>query len=193
MINESYHDSYELPNRNELIDEFKEKEISNKNSLNNIIDNNTKIERWDYLYNLNKIKKDKLKEQIEEKRKKDEEDLISECTFKPKINKNNNFNNSFSLTNYNYSRNDIYDNLDFVQRTKIWNKIKQNKINTLSKTVNHIRMKECYFSPEINKENWFKKIKIKNKTSNLLEDPESYNQYIKRLKNKRDMIELQKK
>ena len=193
MINESYHDSYELPNRNELIEEFKEKEISNKNSLNNIIDNNTKIERWDYLYNLNKIKKDKLKEQIEEKRKKDEEDLISECTFKPKINKNNNFNNSFSLTNYNYSRNDIYDNLDFVQRTKIWNKIKQNKINTLSKTVNNIRMKECYFSPEINKENCLKKIKIKNKTSNLLEDPESYNQYIKRLKNKRDMIELQKK
>ena len=192
MINESSHESYVLPNRNEYLEEFKEKENSNKNSLNNTINNNNKIERWDYLYNLNKIKQEKLKEQIEEKKKKDEEDLISECTFTPKINKNTNFNNSFSLTNYNYSRNEIYDNLDFVQRAKIWNNIKQNKINNLSKTINNIRMKECYFSPEINKENCLKKIKIKNKTTNLLEDPESYNQYIKRLKKKRDMIELQK-
>ena len=189
-----YNEFYQLPNRDEFIDEFeKEKKISHKNSLNNSIDNNIKIKKWDYLYSLDKIKKDKLKEQIEEKRKKDEEDLISECTFTPKINKNNNFDNSFSLTNYNYSRNNIYNNLDFVERNKIWNKIKQNKINNLSKTINDIRMKECYFLPEINKENCLKKIKIKNKTCNLLEDPESYNQFIKRLKNKRDMIELQKK
>lgn len=70
-----YNEFYQLPNRDEFIDEFeKEKKISHKNSLNNSIDNNIKIKKWDYLYSLDKIKKDKLKEQIEEKRKKDEED-----------------------------------------------------------------------------------------------------------------------
>ena len=106
----------------------------------------------------NERKEKEKKEELEKKKR--EEEL-------KKLNENNNFDNSFSLTNYNYSRNNIYNNLDFVERNKIWNKIKQNKINNLSKTINDIRMKECYFLPEINKENCLKKIKIKNKTCNL--------------------------
>ena len=46
-------------------------------------------------------------------------------------------------------------------------------------------MKNCFFIPEINNEDALKKTKIKTKTINLLEDPESYSMYIKRLQKKK--------
>ena len=87
-------------NRNEYIEQFqREKGFSSKyNFQNTNMDNNIKSERWNELYNLNKIKQDKLREQIEKKKRKDEEDLIHECTFTPKINKNLGFSDSFSIT-----------------------------------------------------------------------------------------------
>ncbi len=182
-------------NRNEFIEQFqREKGFSSKyNFQNTNMDNNIKSERWNELYNLNKIKQDKLREQIEEKKRKDEEDLIHECTFTPKINKNLGFSDSFSITNNNYSKNDSSYYLDYFQRQEIWNQKKQNKINILSKSLNDKNMKECYFSPEINKDNYLNKTKKNLKTINILEDPESYNQYIKRLKNKRNMEEIKKR
>ena len=53
-------------------------------------------------------------------------------------------------------------------------------------------MQNCFFTPEINGDDVLKKTKIKTKTINLLEDPESYSLYIKRLQKKRDEVERDK-
>ena len=165
-------------NRDKYIKEYLKEKGMKKNfsSSNKSIDYSQKIERWNILYNLNRLKQNKLKKQIEEKKKKEEEEFIKKCTFNPKINKKSNYS--------------IY-NLNLFQRNNIWNKKKQDKIDYLSKSLNNKLMKNCYFSPEINKENILLNIKIQ--TNQLLEDPESYNQYIKRLKIKRDNIEYNKK
>ena len=53
--------------------------------------------------------------------------------------------------------------------------------------------KNCFFTPEINADDVLKKTRIKTKTINLLEDPESYSLYIKRLQKKRDEVERERK
>ncbi len=182
--------------------------LSNKNVYNNhskrgissehfyIIkkNNSTREKRWIKLYNLNKVRQNRLNKQIEEKRKKDDEDLISECTFSPKINKNLSLNHSFSIMNNNNSKNEnFFHSLNLFQRQNAWNTKKQNKINFLSNSLIEKSMKECIFSPEINKDDYLNKTKINYKTNKVLEDPESYNQYIKRLERKREMEKLKKK
>ena len=183
-----------LNNRKDYIGEFR-RGISSENfyilKKNN---NSTREKRWIKLYNLNKVRQNKLNKQIEEKRKKDDEDLISECTFSPKINKNLSFNHSFSIMNNDNSKNDnFFHSLNLFQRQKAWDTKKQNKINYLSNSLIEKNMKECIFTPEINNNDYLNKSKIYYKTSKLLEDPESYNQYIKRLEKKREMEELKKK
>ena len=120
--------------------------------------------------------------------------MISECTFSPKINKNISLNNSFSIINNDNSKNEnFFSCLNLFQRQNVWNTKKQNKINSLSNSLIEKKMKECYFTPEINNDDYLNKTKINHKTSKLLEDPESYNQYIKRLEKKREIEEMKKK
>ena len=183
-----------LNNRNSYIDEFKRGISSEHFYIIKKNNNSTREKRWIKLYNLNKVRQNKLNKQIEEKRKKDDEDLISECTFSPKINKNISLNNSFSIINNDNSKNEnFFSCLNLFQRQNVWNTKKQNKINSLSNSLIEKKMKECYFTPEINNDDYLNKTKINHKTSKLLEDPESYNQYIKRLEKKREIEEMKKK
>ena len=135
-----------LNNRNSYIDEFKRGISSEHFYIIKKNNNSTREKRWIKLYNLNKVRQNKLNKQIEEKRKKDDEDLISECTFSPKINKNLSFNHSFSIMNNDNSKNDnFFHSLNLFQRQNAWNTKKQNKINILSNSLIEKNMKECIF------------------------------------------------
>ena len=68
----------------------------------------------------------------------------------------------------------------------MWNQKKKERMDNLKKLETEREMKQCFFTPEINKENSLNKSHITYRASNLLEDPESYQMYIKRMQKKRD-------
>ena len=73
-----------------------------------------------------------------------------------------------------------------IERQEAFLAKRKNDIKLKEKEKQNNQMQNCFFTPEINNENVLKKTKIKTKTINLLEDPESYSLYIKRLQKKRD-------
>ena len=161
-----------LQSRKEYIDEFLSKRFfplpSNKTKKGKLY---SPKDRWNFLYNLDKLKQIQLKDQIKEHKKKLEEEILNECTFTPKINKKK---NSIYILN---------NNLNVIKRLEKWNERKKEHIKDLNREKNNKLMKECFFTPEIN--NNLNKSQLKLKAIKLLEDPESYNQYLKRLEKKR--------
>ena len=80
-------------------------------------------------------------------------------------------------------------NLYLIERQEAFLAKRKNDIKLKEKEKQNNQMQNCFFTPEINNENVLKKTKIKTKTINLLEDPESYSLYIKRLQKKREEAE----
>ena len=114
---------------------------------------------------------------------------MKECTFEPKLNKSISFANT---NNNNKSFNSLL-NLNLLERQEAFLAKRKNDIKLKEKEKQNNQMKNCFFTPEINADDALKKTKIKTKTINLLEDPESYSLYIKRLQKKRDEVEKDKK
>ena len=114
---------------------------------------------------------------------------MKECTFEPKLNKSISYG---VVANNNKSFNSLL-NLNLIERQEAFLAKRKNDIKLKEKEKQNNQMENCFFTPEINADNVLKKTKIKTKTINLLEDPESYSLYIKRLQKKRDEVEKQKK
>ena len=195
--------SYQSKDREEFIEEF----LRKKGNTNNSYISSPKLiypirRRWNYLYNLNKLYKTKLQDKREQQRLLTEEKEMKECTFVPNLNKNlsyiskNNKNKKYNNSNIklikdNGNKSNIYLNL--IERQNAWVKKRNEEINEKIKKQQKEQMEECFFTPEINNENAIIKAKMKKKTINLLEDPESYSLYIKRLQRKREQMEKEKK
>lgn len=153
--------------RAEFIERFQ-----NEHQINNpMYDDKSTPNRWDYLHELGKIKQIKLQEKRKIQKEKEENNINSECTFSPKL-------TSYSTPSNNTS--------GLLIRQEIWNQKKSKHINSIKEFQKNKLNKECYFTPEINKTNALNKSHIKGTASNYLEDPESYELYITRLKKKRE-------
>jgi len=196
-----------LQNRSEFIEQFqREHNYSSNRSFSGIgidVNSNPLKERWNYLHDLNKLKLAKLEEQRKIQKLKDEENLYSECTFSPKLNKSYNYghysvntsnmpNNNNNPVQTNNANNNSINYTDYLTRQNLFMERKKKNIEDIKKAQNDKNMEQCFFTPEINKDNALNKSHITSKAINLLEDPESYNQYIKRLQKKRDDILKQK-
>ena len=185
--------STHIQNRNDFIDQFqREHGYTNRSNTNFNLDNNylntnnsvINRNRWDYLHDLNKLQQVKLNEKRKLKKKEEENEIMNECTFTPKLNKSMNYENM--TLNTDFSKIKETQMLDLINRQELWNQKKKERMDNLKKLEKEREMKQCFFTPEINKENSLNKSHITYRASNLLEDPESYQMYIKRMQKKRD-------
>jgi len=139
--------------------------LSNKN--NNL--KNLGMEgRWDYLYELEKLKRAKL----EEKRKIKENELfekdLTECTFSPKLNKIKNlkdhFNSNSKFLSSSYLEKENITGLalptdenlnskiysgNMIERQQWWEYKKKIKIENIRHNENSKNIKECVFRPKL--------------------------------------------
>ena len=208
MLNKNSFDnkniSIHFRDRDDFLQEFK-KQSSYKNG--SFISTPKMIypmgKRWNYLHDLNKLYQSKIQEKREQQRLLTEEKEMKECTFVPHLNKNisyiinnsksANINENSKVTNKGNNNSSSFLNLNLIQRQTEWIKKKKSDIKEFENRKNRYEMEECFFSPEINGENAINKAKLKRKTISLLEDPESYSMYLKRLKKKREQVEKDKK
>jgi hypothetical protein len=146
---------------------------SNTNNNSNILKKSGMDGRWDYLYQLEKLKQSKL----EEKRKLKENELfekdLTECTFSPKLNKfknlqyNFNSNSMIKSTSFQEKENSknslptdeninskIYSG-NLLERQQWWEYKKKLKIENIRHNENTKNVKDCIFKPKL------VKIKIK--------------------------------
>ena len=181
--------SIQLRDREEFIEEFlRQKGYQNTSFVSTPTISYPRRQRWNYLHDFNKLYKTKLQEKREQQKQLEDEKEMKECTFEPKLNKSISYINSTNNKSYNSLL-----NLNLIERQDAWIEKRKNNIKQKEKEKQNEQMKNCFFTPEINNEDALKKTRIKTKTINLLEDPESYSMYIKRLQKKRDEAEKAKK
>ena len=184
--------SVQLHDREEFIEEFLRQKGYQNTSYISIPSQGMhypRRQRWNYLHDFNKLYKSKLQEKREIQKQIEDEKEMRECTFEPKLNKSVSYGN---VGNNNKSFNSLL-NLNLIERQEAFLAKRKNDIKLKEKEKQNNQMQNCFFTPEINSEDALKKTKIKTKTINLLEDPESYSLYIKRLQKKRDEVERDKK
>ena len=165
---------------------------------------NVPNEGYKRLYNLNKINKEKEEDFRQKMLKLREFNELSECSFVPKVNKDfeykkenifNNINSNSNNTNNiftdksssigNKDKNEEITDIvisDLLKRQDEWIK-KKNKKMEMNKQLEMDKAKEkLIFYPEINKNNQkiFDLMKIN--AQEIVEDPESYKEYIERNK-----------
>ncbi len=182
-----------ITNRNEFIQEFRKNQgldisrnTNPKSAKSRKTNNNPKTNistssisnndgRWNYLHQLEKLRKVKLNEQRNLKEQLSYEKDFQECTFSPKLNKskrsttnlseglsgisggNNNNNN---MSNLNNSTNKIqlssnsniqsYNGKDYdplIERQKMWEYKKNMKIENIKHDQNMRDTEECIFNP----------------------------------------------
>ena len=176
--------SVQLHDREEFIEEFlRQKGYQNTSyiSIQSPGMNYPRRQRWNYLHDFNKLYKSKLQEKREIQKQIEDEKEMKECTFEPKLNKSISYG---VVANNNKSFNSLL-NLNLIERQEAFLAKRKNDIKLREKEKQNNQMENCFFTPEINADNVLKKTKIKTKTINLLEDPESYSLYIKRLQKKK--------
>ena len=179
-----------VQNRSEFIEKFKQEHTPS--STRNIVTSNPNA-RWNYLHDLNRLKQAKLAEKREQQRIREQEKSFSECTFTPKLNKSvnytansarylpNNQNSSFNGVNIHTEA-----SIDLINRQEAWNQRKNTKLESMRQNISNKEIEQCYFTPSINRDTALNKSHIKSNAVSLLEDPESYQMYIKRLEKKRE-------
>ena len=168
-------------------------------------------EGYKRLYNLNKLNKEKEEDYRQKILKQRELNELSECSFFPKVNKDfeykkENIFNNINNTNINNNQNLLTDKSSFsskfknksdevtdfiisdlLKRQEEWIEKKNKKIE-LNKEIQKNRVnKKLIFSPEINKINLdFMKIDAQE----VVEDPESYKEFIDRNKKTQKNMEI---
>ena len=181
--------SIQLRDREEFIEEFlRQKGYQNTSFVSTPTISYPRRQRWNYLHDFNKLYKTKLQEKREQQKQLEDEKEMKECTFEPKLNKSISYINSTNNKSYNSLL-----NLNLIERQDAWIEKRKNNIKQKEKEKQNEQMKNCFFTPEINNEDALKKTRIKTKTINLLEDPESYSMYMKRLQKKREEAEKDKR
>ena len=184
--------SIQLRDREEFIEEFlRQKGYQNTSYISTPSPNMNypRRQRWNYLHDFNKLYKSKIQEKREIQKQIEDEKEMKECTFEPKLNKSISYGNA---GNNNKSFNSLL-NLNLIERQEAFLAKRKNDIKKKEKEKQNNQMDNCFFTPEINADDVLKKTRIKTKTINLLEDPESYSLYIKRLQKKRDEVERERK
>ena len=185
---------------------FKENNEEEENDLYPVIN-----EGYKRLYNLNKLNKEKEEDYRQKILKQRELNELSECSFFPKVNKDfeykkENIFNNINNTNINNNQNLLTDKSSFsskfknksdevtdfiisdlLKRQEEWIEKKNKKIE-LNKEIQKNRVnKKLIFSPEINKINLdFMKIDAQE----VVEDPESYKEFIDRNKKTQKNMEI---
>ena len=165
---------------------------------------NVPNEGYKRLYNLNKINKEKEEDYRQRMLKLREFNELSECSFAPKVNKDFEYKKENIFNNININSNNTNNNIftdksssinkdkneestdiiisDLLKRQEEWIK-KKNKKMEMNKQLEIDKVKEkLIFYPEINKNNQkiFDSMKIN--AQEIVEDPESYKEYIERNK-----------
>jgi len=165
---------------------------------------NVPNEGYKRLYNLNKINKEKEEDYRQRMLKLREFNELSECSFAPKVNKDFEYKKENIFNNININSNNTNNNIftdksssinkdkneestdiiisDLLKRQEEWIKKKNKKIE-MNKQLEIDKVKEkLIFYPEINKNNQkiFDSMKIN--AQEIVEDPESYKEYIERNK-----------
>jgi hypothetical protein len=167
--------------RNEFIEEFRkqqglpnnekksQKKGSSKSSNTVITQGNQKDGRWEYLYQLEKLKRIKLTEQRKMKEQGLYEKDLTECTFTPKLNTNkstkylhsgqsvgalsNVSSNLPSMTNYNSNSNLHQDGSvqygTLLERQAMWSHKRHIKLENIKQTQLSKDNQECNFRPKI--------------------------------------------
>ena len=185
---------------------FKENNDEEENDLYPVIN-----EGYKRLYNLNKLNKEKEEDYRQKILKQRELNELSECSFFFKVNKDfeykkENIFNNINNTNINNNQNLLTDKSSFsskfknksdevtdfiisdlLKRQEEWIEKKNKKIE-LNKEIQKNRVnKKLIFSPEINKINLdFMKIDAQE----VVEDPESYKEFIDRNKKTQKNMEI---
>lgn len=128
-------------NREQFIEKFQGQHNTTKTGQN------MPKKRWDYLYTQSKLQKMKIDNERKNKLEEREKEIIAECTFSPKLNKNYNFRKDiYNLQDPDDANKDFVPNIAVRQST--WNEKKRKKIDDLKKTKNNKELEECYFAPE---------------------------------------------
>lgn len=190
--------SVQVKDREEFIEEFQRQRGYQNASFITYSTPSFNGQRWNYLHDMNKLYQSRLQEKREQQKQIESEKEMEECTFEPKLNKSilykNNSNYDLkqnNTVNNNNTENSIL-NLNLIERQDAWIEKRKTKINEKAQQKENDQMKQCFFTPEINNEDATQKAKITRKTVSLLEDPESYSMYIKRLQKKREEDEKKK-
>ena len=135
------------------------------------------------LYNLNKLNKEKEEDYRNKILKQRELNELSECSFFPKTNKDFEYKKENIFNNINFNNNNnqnlFTDKSSFDSKNKKMEMNKQLEKNRVNK--------KLVFSPEINKTNLdYMKINAQE----IVEDPESYKEFIDRNKKNNKLLEI---
>ena len=180
--------------RHEFIEKFKkdQKLDQSRNTSERAKSNSKEVNlnsRWDYLYQLGKVKQSKKKQLIELKEKENMNIETRECTFSPKVNKNV----DQAVYKFNTEGNKSISNNNIIDRQAMWNQKKTTKIEQIKNQQINKEYEECIFRPRIVHKNLlnqncpFKtREDIYEDAKNYLVDPESYEIYVEKQKKFRD-------
>ena len=189
--------------REEFIKKFKEEHphyiINDNNSISRTTKTHKFKKRYDYLYQLDKEKRRKIEQQKNIKIKEQKEKELDECTFTPKITSSSYLKRNYSQNNLNLKqiknfhtnenenmKNTQTINDSMITRQQYWMNKRNNKLDNIMKLEEKKMLNECIFSPIIRSDNEIKWEIFQGKAENLVADPESYEQYIKRVTDKRE-------
>lgn len=131
--------------RNKLIES-----MSKKNATGNKADNAPK-KRWDYLYSQSYLQKEKIEKIKKQNSEKKEKELLEECTFSPKINKNIMFlKNDKSREIVNESSTDPFSYVKVMEKRQLEiEERRSKKMKEIQKNKNNKEIEECCFNPEL--------------------------------------------
>lgn len=182
------HLNYNNNNNNNIFNSSNSIKNSCINTTNNnshkrtssLINNYTKQKRWERLYQLDKVQREKLKRSREIQDNYRNQHELDECTFSPQIY------NKFFPNNINSINNDKNDSENFLLRQKVWNRKRNEKMESMKKENENKYYDECIFSPKIST---YDIPYYEGTTADIVLDPESYEAYI----NKKNKIRNKKK
>ncbi|CAI2383365.1 unnamed protein product [Moneuplotes crassus] len=108
------------------------------------------IDRNQELYEMRKKKEEYRRVLMEEHMLKQEEKILKECTFKPKINPST----RVSLYTYQVSTEEgtVELEADVIKRNQFWEKTRQKRINQMKKEKENQIKEECTFTPKVSRE-----------------------------------------
>ena len=184
--------------RDEFIKKFREEHpnyLNNENDRTKSSRNDASKKfkkRYDYLYNLDKEQRSKIEEKQKQKAIEEEQKEMIGCTFTPQISTRINikYNDKLKLNKINnnteQSKNTHTINDSLVARQEYWNNKKRSKLDSIIKLEEKKMLSECLFSPIIRSDDEIKWEIFQRRAENLVADPESYEQYIKRITEKRE-------
>ena len=190
--------------RDEFIKKFREEHpnyLNNENDRTKSSRNGSSKKfkkRYDYLYNLDKEQRSKIEEKQKQKAIEEDQKEMIGCTFTPQISTRIKikYNDKLKLNKVNnnteQSKNTHTINDSLVARQEYWNNKKRSKLDSIIKLEEKKMLSECLFSPIIRSDDEIKWEIFQGRAENLVADPESYEQYIKRIKEKRERDQKEK-